>query len=185
MVHPFDKELRKKTMSELIEVIKDHLDRYPEMEINDVFKLIYQNEYGGNHLILDPAASLAQIKDEYGKIHSARRKPKVELYEEIGNGYVRVNLGALDPEVMSLEQLNEAFILSGEKYRGTLKGLQEKIAEVKEHFSEFGFEFEETMYVLFAAAMKEACYPPISHSDTYRVLYKPAYRVVKKEILGL
>ena len=171
-------------MSEITQIIREHLDRYPEMEIGDLFKLIYQNEYGGGYVAV-PEESLRKIKADYEQITNARRRPKVELLEDIGNGFVRVNLGALDPEKLPFEKLNEAVIATGEKHRGSRASIREKIAEVREHFNEFGFEFEEVTFVLFSSAMEEACYPPIDHSDTYRVLYKPAYRIVRRDLLDI
>ena len=169
-------------MSEIIQIINEHLDRYPEMEINDLFKLIYQNEYGGG-FVGNAEENLRKIREDYDKITNARRRPKVDLYEDIGNGFLRVNLGALDPAVLPFEKLNEAVVATGQTHRGSRDALREKVREVREHFGEFGFDFEEVTFVLFSSAMEEACYPPIDHSDTYRVLYKPAYRIVKKELL--
>ena len=170
-------------MSEITDIIKEHLEKYPEMEIGDLFKLIYQNEYGGGFAASNPELSLRQIEADYEKINSSKRKPKTDLIEDIGNGFVRVNLGALNPETFPLEKLNEACIATAEKYRGNRQALRDKVKEVRDHFAEFDFEFEEVTFVLFSSAMEEACYPPIDHSETYRVLYKPAYRVVKKELL--
>ena len=46
----------------MINVIKEHLKCYPNMEINDVAKLIYQSEFGGGHMISDSEMSLKRIQ---------------------------------------------------------------------------------------------------------------------------
>ena len=46
---------------ELLVVLKEHLDRYPKMQPQDVVKLLYQGEFGPGHMIKDPAASLKRL----------------------------------------------------------------------------------------------------------------------------
>ena len=38
-------------MEELKQILQEHAKRYPLMQPRDVVKLIYQNEFGGGHLI--------------------------------------------------------------------------------------------------------------------------------------
>ena len=38
-------------MQELERILKDHAARYPQMEAVDYLKLVYQNEFGGGHLV--------------------------------------------------------------------------------------------------------------------------------------
>ena len=45
-------------MEELEKILQDHAKRYPQMEPTDGVKLIYQNEFGGGHLIKDENACL-------------------------------------------------------------------------------------------------------------------------------
>lgn len=40
-------------MDALKAVLKAHGARYPKLQIQDAVKLIYQNEFGGGHLIRD------------------------------------------------------------------------------------------------------------------------------------
>ena len=32
---------------DLIDILKYHINKYPKMEVQDVIKLLYQNEFGG------------------------------------------------------------------------------------------------------------------------------------------
>ena len=36
-----------------LSTLTDHLTRYPQMQIRDVIKLLYQETFGGGHLIMD------------------------------------------------------------------------------------------------------------------------------------
>ena len=79
-------------MEELKDILIAHAKRYPLMQPTDAVKLIYQNEFGGGHLIRDEQACLNYLRREYDSI---AKKPNALLYEEIGNGIVRVNLAAV------------------------------------------------------------------------------------------
>lgn len=82
-------------MEELRAILIAHAKRYPLMQPTDAVKLIYQNEFGGGHLIRDEQACLNYLRREYV---SVVKDPTVPLYEDIGNGIVRVNLAAVKPE---------------------------------------------------------------------------------------
>jgi hypothetical protein len=49
------------------------MKRYPEMKLQDVFKLIYQSEFGGGHMIEDKGKSLEWIKKEAEFVRSLFR----------------------------------------------------------------------------------------------------------------
>ena len=97
---------------ELEAILKSHAKRYPLMQPRDAVKLIYQNEFGGGHLIQDEHACLNHLRQEYADLV---KDPTAPLYEDIGNGIVRVNLAALKEE--DLEQLGQDFIASAAKHR--------------------------------------------------------------------
>ena len=52
-------------MFELEQVLKSHAEKYPAMQPVDAVKLIYQNEFGGGHLIRDEEMFLNYLRQEY------------------------------------------------------------------------------------------------------------------------
>ena len=82
-------------MEELKAILITHAKRYPLMQPRDAVKLIYQNEFGGGHLIRDEEACLNYLRREYADLE---KDPTAALYEGIGNGIVRVNLAAINSE---------------------------------------------------------------------------------------
>ena len=98
---------------ELREILQTHAAKYPKMQPTDAVKLIYQNEFGGGHMISDEKACLAYLIREYA---SVEKNPQIPLYEEIGNGILRVNLAAVAEK--DLEQLGYAFIRSAQMHKG-------------------------------------------------------------------
>ena len=161
-------------MKELESVLKDHARRYPRMEPTDAVKLLYQNEFGGGHLIRDVDACLRYLRAEYGAVP---RDPAATRREYIGNGIYRVNLAALTEA--ELEDLGRDFIASAAAHRGDLSRFIEKLETLRKLTAEGVFAFDSAQLEEYLTAYKQAGYPMVSHSQTYREHYSPAYRIIK------
>ena len=55
-------------METLSKILLNHAGRYPLMEPTDAVKLIYQNEFGGGHLIRDVDSCLNYLRQEYESV---------------------------------------------------------------------------------------------------------------------
>ena len=162
-------------MEELRAILIAHAKRYPLMQPRDAVKLIYQNEFGGGHLIRDEQACLNYLRREYT---SVAKDPTVPLYEDIGNGIIRVNLAAVKPE--DLEQLGRAFIDSAAKHKGTMDRFLNKLEVLRKLANEGVFNFDTNALNAYLSEYEAAGYPAVSHSPEYRQAYKPAYRIIRK-----
>ena len=160
-------------MEELERILREHAKRYPLMQPTDAVKLIYQNEFGGGHLIRDEQACLNYLRREYT---SVAKDPTVPLYEDIGNGIIRVNLAAVKPE--DLEQLGRAFIDSAAKHKGTMDRFLNKLEVLRKLANEGVFNFDTNALNAYLSEYEAAGYPAVSHSPEYRQAYNPAYRVI-------
>ena len=162
-------------MEELKSVLKDHAKRYPRMEPTDAVKLLYQNEFGGGHLIRDVDACLRYLRAEYNAIP---KDPAATRREYIGNGIYRVNLAALTEA--ELEDLGRDFIASAAAHRGDLDRFIEKLAVLRTLTAEGVFGFDSAQLEEYLSAYEQAGYPMVSHSPAYREHYSPAYRIIKR-----
>lgn len=153
-------------MDELRDILLYHRAAYPAMELRDEVKLIYQNEFGGGHLIDAPDAALSRLTQELESL----KDTGAALFDPVGNGSVRVNLypaqGRLSPET-----LFKIFLLSSRRVRGSKEGFREKLNLLYD-FHEKG-EADD-----FLREYEKAGFPALSHSETYRKTYAPAYRVI-------
>ena len=163
-------------MEELRAILITHAKRYPLMQPRDAVKLIYQNEFGGGHLIRDEQACLNYLRREYADLE---KDPTAPLYEDIGNGIVRVHLAVVKPE--NLEQLGRDFIRSAAKHKGTLDSFLNKLEVLRILTAEGVFAFDLDALNTYLSEYKAAGYPAVSHSEPYRQAYKPAYRVILKQ----
>ena len=161
-------------MKELEQILREHAKRYPLMQPRDAVKLIYQNEFGGAHLIRDEQACLNYLRREY---ESVQKDPAVPLYESIGNGIVRVNLAALKEE--NLERLGRGFIRSASEHAGSPYRFSQKLDTLRRLAEEGVFSFSAMVLEVYLSEYRAAGYPMVSHSEQYRQAYKPSYRIIR------
>lgn len=167
-------------MEKLKQILIDHARRYPLMEPTDAVKLLYQNEFGGGHLIRDVGSCLAYLRREY---ESIAQEKNGQFTEEIGNGLVRVYLSTLDAQCLTPEQLGDAFIRSAALHNGSLDSFLSKLELLRQLTRDGYFSFAADELDAYLARYKQAEYPMVSHSNVYRAAYSPAYRIVLKSVL--
>ena len=160
-------------MSDLYKSLKNNLRIHPLSEPADVVKMIFQRRFCGGHLIKDPDKVIDYLFAEY---QETDRRSDVSPYEDIRCGIVRVNLAPLDEN--KLELLGEIFISSANSHIPDRNGFESDLAELLASFDSFGFAFEREKLEKYLEEYRKAGCPAVSHSEKYKELYAPAYRVV-------
>ena len=107
---------------ELKDALLLHANMYPRMRPADAVKLVYQNEFGGGHMIKSPEAALIRLRNEYAATEHDAMQP---LMIPIGSGMARVQLKALQES--GIAGLNEAFVETANASEGTLAEFWEKL----------------------------------------------------------
>lgn len=164
-------------MQELEQILRQHAARYPVMQPTDAVKLIYQNEFGGGHLIRDEDACIHYLRKEHA---ATEFDPDLPKYEDIGNGIVRVYLAAVKTD--ELGQLGRDFIRSAREHCGTPERFLRKLTVLTELTAEGIFAFDTAALDAYLSTYGQTGFAPVSHSDTYRHAYRPAYRIICKEL---
>ena len=165
---------------DLEQILRRHAGRYPAMQPMDAVKLIYQNEFGGGHLITDEQACLARLRAEY---EATPQGTDIPLTEELGNGLVRVMLGALDAHGYIVEELGQDFIRSANGHKGTMDSFLHKLETLRRVTRDGCFSFRERELEAYLTGYIQAGCPMVSHSAQFREAYRPAYRVVQQALL--
>ena len=165
-------------MDSLRQILLAHVERYPLMEPTDAVKLIYQNEFGGGHLIRDIDSCLNYLRREY---ESVTQSPDAPLMEEIGNGMYRVFLNALDHSGYTLEQLGADFLRSAKIHQGSKEQFLSKLELLHQLTKEGKMPFSLELLDVYLKTYRQQGYPMVSHSETYRKAYSPAYRIIFRE----
>lgn len=159
------------------EILRDHAHRYPLAEPCDFVKLLFQQEFGGEHMIKDPQQSLLYLRQEYNALNESKQGNGV-LWESIGNGMARLSLKAVFSGKISLPLLNTLFAVSAGKNTGSLEGLKAKLDILRKESEKGTFSFSAEELESFLENYAAAGYPAVHHSQRYKEAYSPAYRVV-------
>lgn len=163
-------------MAELKRLLLEHKIRYPLMQLLDCVKLLYQNEYGSEHMVSDRQASLLRIQREYDDSAPADR-----LYEDIGNSILRINLGAAKQAALSPTAINKLFIMSSLNSRGNNESFIRKLEYLKNLCDSSELPYNGALIPAIIAEFIYNGFQAFRHSDEYRKAYKPSYRVVNAE----
>lgn len=169
-------------MDDLRSILLAHASRYPAMEPTDAVKLLYQNEFGGGHLIRDEAQCLGYLRSEYARTPQLADTP---LAEDIGNGMVRIHLSSLDAHGYPVDQLGADFIRAGQNQTGSLHSFLRKLELLRQLAKEGLLPFSSDALERYLSDYEKAGYPMVSHSEAYRSAYSPAYRVIRREHLSV
>lgn len=168
------------------EILLEHRSRYPDMEIQDEVKLLYQREFGGGHMIADEAESLDRIKAEYRELAAGiggreaeedSRRARGQERESIGDGLYRVSLGLL-AKGLSPETLNRMFVKTAREVRGNQARFTGILKEWLSSLHETGPKERYREAAEYLAGYEALGCPMVSHSSHYRSAYHPAYRIV-------
>jgi len=171
-----------KNVNDLKNLLLKQYQLYPKMQLQDMVKLIYQNEFAGGHMIPDENESLKRLKDEFYSLKKQGSDIISTLaFENIGNGLCRLHLSALVGRNIKLETLNKFFVNTANSVKGSVKAFEEKLHVLRECCKEGSLPYSLEELEAYLEGYKTKGYPPVSHSDVYRELYRPAYRIVKEE----
>ena len=160
------------------EMLVTHYRKYPKMQIQDMFKFIYQSSHGCEHMITSYETVKEYIDKEYKNV-SSREEP---LIDALDGNYSRVHLSYLNCGLAS-DTLAKLFYMSSKKEENAKTDLISKIEILKELVSENVIAFDKENFEDELKKWEEQGFPAIHHSDDFRQEYKPSYRVIANEFV--
>ena len=161
------------------ELLLNHYAAYPRLEVADIFKFIFQSAFGCEHLVSSEERALNYIKAELERIKDDESAPRIDALD---GDYSRVHLSCIR-DTLSAEALAKYFCLSAKTEPDGNERLIEKIAVARELVADGTIPLSLSDFDELHARWREAGYPAIHHSDSFREAYRPAYRVIANEYL--
>lgn len=155
-----------------------HIRAYPSLQADDVFKFLYQSTFGCEHLVADKDRVTARIVAEAETLSPDANAAT----EPLDGAYSRVHLGIL-AQGLSAQTLGRLFCLSTTHPKETVTALECRLAVASELASEGAFPFSAQVFHTARTAWCAQGYPALHHSDAFRAMYRPAYRVIANEYL--
>jgi hypothetical protein len=158
-------------------ILHNHLSRYPEMQLEDVYKLLHQGVMGSEHAVTSAEAARAWLARELDEMGAGPAEPVMEAISPEGE-MLRVHLRPYIAQGGEAEALLAAFVRTANETRGQAR----ELLAAWEEASRMGVFPAEAM-AGFIQEMQAHNFPAVHHSEVYTRLYRPAYRVVRKSVL--
>ncbi|HLE16273.1 MAG TPA: hypothetical protein VI776_16120 [Anaerolineales bacterium] len=168
-------------------ILANQLQRYPLLEVRDLYKLAYQAALGSEHADPDPAAARARLEEEIAGLDlgSAGPCPAEPRFDPISpdGAVLRVYLRSYLASGGDLESLLQAFLQTAKSHRGSLETLPTYWGWSVQLAAQGFLPLNPGEMERFLEAMREQGFPAVKHSPAYEQAYRPAYRVVLAELL--
>ena len=164
------------SLETLAELLKEHYDNYPDMEVRDAVKFLYQHHMGPGHLVDDQEAALARLETEWEQVEADSALP---LAEPLGNGLCRLNLSSCKGKQLSIQTVCRLFALTAQEVSPGHLALERDLELV------YALPFSREIADSFLRRYRADGCPAVGHSKSYRRAYRPAYRVVSEHYVNL
>ena len=162
--------------------IRSQLQIYPKSTLQDIYKNLFQDRFGPEHIISDTASARLYLEKELASFETSN---SVEVeFLGLHHNYVRVNLTTVKQGKIPQEKLLTAFCNSAKKINESdVRQWHEewkKIVEIIKSMDLNIADFEKDAQAIenFLSQGKYAMH----HSATFRDNYQPHYRIVEREI---
>ena len=163
--------------------IERQLATYPESTLQDIYKSFYQEHFGPGHIISDTASARRYLMKELSEM-GENQSPYFEPTGSQGD-YVRVYLSAIADNLISAEQLLDAFVRSANSWQepsiSWLEQWETIVSVIQANKMEIE-DFETDLPLLNEAARNNQA---VHHSQPFNEAYHPHYRIVERSIFEI
>jgi len=165
------------------QLLGQHLQRYPHLELADIYKLLHQAAMGPGHAVSGLAAARTWLKTEAAGLGDGPDDPIADPISPDGR-LARVHLRPYVAAGYGLEQLTEAFVETAQTYARALDKLVKFCGCLGDLAATGAIAFAKQDVVEYFDKIAQEGYPAIHHSKAFHEAYRPAYRVIAVDLLG-
>jgi hypothetical protein len=165
------------------QLLGQHLQRYPRMELADLYKLLHQAAMGPGHALADPGGAREALERECAALEAGGDEPTVDPISPDGR-LARVHLRPYLQAQGDLQALAEAFVATPGRCPAAPDKLTKFCACLGDLAGSGTLQLDRAQLDAYFDAIRAQGYPVVHHSQAYRGAYRPAYRVVAVELLA-
>lgn len=158
-----------------------HFERYPAMQLDDVYKLLHQAALGPAHAVA-AADAAGRIEAEARDLGDGPDEPLADVISPDGR-LARIHLRPYVKAGHSLARLAEAFAATAASYPPAPDKLAKFCGCLGDLADAGGLAFSRAAVEPYMQGRREAGWPAVRHSEPFRSAYRPAYRVVDLTLL--
>lgn len=161
-------------------LITAQLQRYPAMQIQDLYKLVYQAALGNEHLMTDSAMVHDYLIRELESVQADSDEPLLEEISPDG-AVVRLNLRSFKARHGDYRVLFQAMMQTARTFQKSQERLEQYLSYLEQMADSGAIPFNTEAMKVFFREMRDKSYPAVHHSAVYGENYSPAYRVILKK----
>ena len=163
-------------------ILTDQITRYPKLELQDLYKLIYQAAMGSEHAVSDTDMVHTSLERELEALTDGPAEPVIENISP-DSRLVRINLRPYFAAKGDRSALITAFVRTANEYKGSDCQLRRYWSYAERMAADGELPFTYAALERFFSEMQAQGFPAVHHSTTYASAYHPAYRVIVYELL--
>ncbi|HVT72982.1 MAG TPA: hypothetical protein VHD61_07580 [Lacunisphaera sp.] len=164
-------------------ILKEQVRRYPGLQVQDCYKLVFQACLGSEHAALDEATARQWLEREVAGLGPGPAEPLIDPISPDGR-IVRIHLRPFVEQHGDVRKLAAAFVQTARTFHGSKQELAAAWAGVVRLAAEGGLPFGAGEAERFGSAIAADGYPAVHHSKAFNERHRPAYRVVAREFLA-
>jgi hypothetical protein len=161
-----------------------HIARYPNLELIDLYKLLHQSALGASHASAADDILEKEFNLEWDNLTGVHVEPAIDPISPDGK-IARIHLRSYLSQDYSKDDLLTAFIRTANAQNGSQEKLK-KFCNCLRDLSkakQLPFNPEDTEAFLNDVENKD--YPTLKHSNIFKKEYEPSYRIVHLDYLLL
>lgn len=168
------------------QLLGQHLQRYPQMALADIYKLLHQAAMGPGHAIADAAKARSALREECDRVAGTGGSPEDPAIDPISpdGRLARVHLRAWIAGGRDVDALADALLRTAREVPPNPDKLAKFCGCLGDLADAGGIPFARGEVEAFMSDLAARNYPALRHSEAYRDAYQPAYRVVAVDLLS-
>ncbi|MCK5848763.1 MAG: hypothetical protein KAH01_06155 [Caldisericia bacterium] len=170
-------------MKDIERMLNHEHELYPQMELQDYYKVLYGSTMGPSHLLMNKEKAEDEFMLEWKNVKSSSVK---KLYDDISvrQQIVRLHLSACKYKGLSPSCVFNAVVETAKSIKENKLYFYEKLNEAFCVLKNPVFKFKKEDFISFRKFIEENNYPVLSHSERYRKMYEPHYRFILMKKIG-
>ena len=165
----------------LHKILTWHLTHKQRLQVQDVYKLLYQSVYGPAHILSNLDAAKAYLENELSQIDSLNKEPLFEPLS-LDNKIVRVNLRPYKSQGGKAEILFQVLQESARTIRRNDKDFNHLWDTFVTLVNSQKMDFDKKSVALISEQIRRVGIKQMHHSSEYRRANEPSYRVISLPI---
>ncbi len=155
-----------------------HYQTYPKLQIQDIFKFIYQSAFGCEHFVGSVDTATNYIEEEYCNLCNKNTTP----IEKLDGDYSRVPISYMHNGLRA-KTFGKLFAASAQTEKEGMTHLLKKINVAKHLIHDGLLPFSENEFDTALNEWKNNGYSSVHHSDIFKNSYHPSYRVISNKYI--